>query len=66
LTEEEKKKHAKSGACMCCDEIGHSAKECPKKKFVQNRSFFSNQSSSPKFSPKDPPNPSTETISSKA
>jgi hypothetical protein len=65
LTEKEKKKHAESGACMYCGKMGHFAKECPKKKFIQN-SFFSNQSPPPKSSLKDPPKPSTETISSKA
>lgn len=50
LSAEEKKKRAESGACMYCGEMGHSASVCPKKKFVHNRSFHSNQNPSPKDS----------------
>jgi hypothetical protein len=65
LTEEEKRKQAESGACMYCGEMGHSAKECPKKKFVLNRSFSSGCNPAPKPAPNPSPKSSTETVSGK-
>jgi hypothetical protein len=61
LTEEERKKQAESGACMYCGKKGHSVRECPKKKIIQNHSFYSANDSTPKPNMKLVP----ETISSK-